>query len=64
VGVYSHEDSPDEVSTVTTDNTESCENGNAWAIAECANSEWNGERTKNVGSDLDSLLALDHAFCL
>lgn len=58
MGVDPHEDPPEEVSGIHTENAESREDANSRAIAKRADGEWNSERTENIGGDLVSQLLL------
>ena len=53
VRVDSHEDPPDQIPTVNTDDSESCEDATAWTKTECSDREWDSKRAKDIGGDLD-----------
>lgn len=50
--VGSHENPPDHIAAVDTDDPESGEDGAAWAETECTDGEWDSKRAENIGGDL------------
>lgn len=50
--VDAHEDLPEKISAINTDNAESREDANTWTVAKRTDSEWDSEGTENIRGDL------------
>lgn len=55
MGVDTHEDLPEKIATIDTNDAKRGENANPWPVAKRADCERDGERAEDIGGDLGLL---------